>query len=99
MTLFTDETEDFDFEKDPDCRKLQELVETWHGYDSGRIRIDAGIHAPYTSHYKLWEPLSAYAREQGLRMQVHLSETAGEETECRAMWFDFHPAAGLSPGV
>lgn len=28
MTLFTDETEDFDFEKDPDCRKLQELVET-----------------------------------------------------------------------
>ena len=83
MTLFTDETEDFDFEKDPDCRKLQELVETWHGYDSGRIRIDAGIHAPYTSHYKLWEPLSAYAREQGLRMQVHLSETAGEETECQ----------------
>ena len=50
MTLFTDETEDFDFEKDPDCRKRRSWWETWHGYDSGRIRIDAGIHAPYTSH-------------------------------------------------
>ncbi|MFR1753622.1 MAG: amidohydrolase family protein [Oscillospiraceae bacterium] len=46
MTLFTDETEDFDFEKDPARHRLQELVEQWHGHDAGRIRIDAGIHAP-----------------------------------------------------
>lgn len=81
LTLFSDESEDFDFEKDPSCRKLQELVDQWHGYDAGRICVDAGIHAPYTSHYKLWEPLSDYAGEKGLRMQVHLSETAGEEAE------------------
>ena len=83
LTLFADESEDFDFDKDPACRHLQELVERWHGYDGGRIRVDAGIHAPYTSHYKLWEPLSAYAKEMGLRVQVHLSETAGEESECQ----------------
>ncbi|CDB30228.1 amidohydrolase family protein [Firmicutes bacterium CAG:137] len=83
LTLFADESEDFDFEKDPACHRLQELVEQWHGHDAGRIRIDAGIHAPYTSHYKLWEPLSAYAKEMGLRMQVHLSETVGEERECQ----------------
>ncbi|OLA31893.1 MAG: hypothetical protein BHW33_01160 [Firmicutes bacterium CAG:137_57_8] len=52
LTLFADESEDFDFEKDPACHRLQELVEQWHGHDAGRIRIDAGIHAPYTSHYK-----------------------------------------------
>ena len=83
LTLFADDSEDFDFEKDPACHRLQELVEQWHGHDAGRIRIDAGIHAPYTSHYKLWEPLSAYAKEMGLRMQVHLSETVGEERECQ----------------
>lgn len=83
LTLFADESEDFDFDKDPACRHLQELVERWHGYDGGRIRVDVGIHAPYTSHYKLWEPLSAYAKEMGLRVQVHLSETAGEESECQ----------------
>lgn len=82
LTLFADESEEFDFETDPACRELQQLVADWHGYDHGRIRIDAGIHASYTSHYKLWEPLSAYAREQGLRMQAHLSETAAEEAEC-----------------
>ncbi len=79
---FVDENEDFDFETDEQCRELVRLTEKWHGFDGGRIRIDAGIHAEYTGNFKLWEGLSAFAREKGLGMQLHLSETREEVDSC-----------------
>ena len=79
---FVDENEDFDFDREPQCQMLCEAKEKWHGYDDGRIRIDAGIYAEYTGNYKLWEALSAYAQEQGLGMQLHLAETAAEAESC-----------------
>ena len=79
---FIDQCEDFDFETDEQCAELRRVTEKWHGYDDGRIRIDAGIYAEYTSNYKLWEGLVGYAAEQGLRMQLHLSETAEETESC-----------------
>ncbi len=79
---FIDASEDFDFETDEQCRELQRVVEKWHGYDGGRIKIDAGIYAEYTSNYKLWEALAAYASEQGLGVQLHLAETQTEVDSC-----------------
>ena len=79
---FIDENEDFDFETDEQCKELQRLVDTWHGYDDGRIRIDAGIHAEYTSNYRLWEGLADYAAEKGLGTQLHLAESAAETEDC-----------------
>ncbi len=79
---FIDENEDFDFETDEQCRELQKVVETWHGYDEGRIKIDGGIYAEYTSNYKLWEALAAYAAEKGIGMQLHLAETQAEVDSC-----------------
>lgn len=82
-SLFTDENEDFDFEKDTGCIKLRDCTDAFHGYAGGRIRIDAGIHAEYTSNYKLWEALSAYAEEKDLGFQLHLSESQEEEEDCQ----------------
>lgn len=79
---FIDACEDFDFETDEQCRELVKVVEAWHGYDNDRIRIDAGIYGEYTSNYKLWEALSAYAAEKGLGMQLHLAETQSEVDSC-----------------
>ena len=79
---FIDENEDFDFETDEQCRELVKVTEKWHGHDNGRIKIDAGIHAEYTSNYKLWEGLVAYAAEQNLGMQLHLAETRAESESC-----------------
>ena len=79
---FIDACEDFDFETDEQCRELQRVVDKWHGHDDGRIRIDAGIHAEYTSNYKLWEALAGYAAEKGLGMQLHLAETQAEVDSC-----------------
>ena len=87
---FIDPSEEFDFETDEQCRELVRLREKWHNFDDGRLKIDAGIYAEYTSNYPLWEALSAYAYEEGLGIQLHLAETAAEAEECEAR-------TGLSP--
>ena len=79
---FVDENEDFDFETDEQCQELVKVVNKWNGYDQGRIKIDAGIYAEYTSNYKLWEALASYASEAGIGMQLHLAETQGEVDSC-----------------
>ena len=88
---FIDQNEDFDFETDEQCQELVRITEKWHGYDGGRIKIDAGIYAEYTSNYKLWEGLLGYATEQGLGFQLHLAETQGEVDSCQ-------DRTGMGPG-
>ncbi len=79
---FIDQNEDFDFETDEQCQELVRVVDKWHGYDNDRIRIDAGIFAEYTSNYRLWEALAAYASEAGIGMQLHLAETQSQVDSC-----------------
>ena len=79
---FIDQNEEFDFETDEQCQELVKVVDKWHGHDSGRIKIDAGIYAEYTSNYKLWEALAGFASEQGIGMQLHLSQTKEEVDSC-----------------
>ena len=88
---FIDPNEDFDFETDEQCRELVRVVEKWHDFDDGRIKIDAGIYAEYTSNYRLWEGLLGYATEAGLGMQLHLAETKGEVESCQER-------TGMGPG-
>ena len=80
---FEDDSQDFDFETDTQCKLLRDTVEKWNGFDDGRIRIDAGIHAEYTGNHQLWEALAAYAMEEGLGMQLHLAETEQEQESCQ----------------
>ena len=79
---FIDQSEDFDFEIDEQCKELVRLAQTWHGYDDDRIKIDGGIYAEYTSNFRLWEGIAAFAAEKGLGIQLHLSETAEEVGSC-----------------
>ena len=79
---FIDQQEDFDFETDEQCRESCRVAQKWHGHDDGRIRIDAGLYGEYISNYKLWEGLAAWAREEKLGLQLHLSETEDEARDC-----------------
>ncbi len=88
---FIDENEDFDFETDEQCQELYRVHQKWHGYEDGRIRIDAGIYAQYTSNHRLWEGLAAYAQEKGIGFQLHLAETQAETEDCL-------DRTGLGPG-
>ena len=79
---FIDQNEEFDFDTDEQCQELVKVVDKWHGHEDGRIKIDAGIYAEYTSNYKLWEALAGFASEQNLGMQLHLAETQEEVDSC-----------------
>lgn len=79
-TLFTEE---FDFDSYPACRELVALREKWDGYDGGRIKVEASVHAEYTSNYLLWDALGKFAASEGLGMHVHLSETRQEHESCK----------------
>lgn len=79
---FIDQNEDFDFDTDEQCRELVRITQKWNGFDEGRIRIDAGIYAEYTSNYRLWEGLVGYAAEQKLGFQLHLAQTKAEVESC-----------------
>ena len=79
---FIDPNEEFDFETDEQCQELVRVVDKWNGFEDGRIKIDAGIYAEYTSNYRLWEALAGYAYEKGIGMQLHLAETKGEVESC-----------------
>ena len=88
---FIDQNEEFDFDTDEQCRELVRVTEKWNGFDNGRIKIDAGIYAEYTSNYKLWEALVGYASEQNLGIQLHLAQTPGEVEGCLER-------TGMNPG-
>ena len=81
ITVFTP---DFDFATYPSCVEARELTGRWHNYNDGQIRMDASIHAEYTSFAapSLWRELAAYAREAGLGMHIHISETQSEHRDC-----------------
>lgn len=74
--------EEFDFEKDPQCQALVQTVEHWHGYDNGRILIEAGIQSEVTSSEELWSVLAEYCSSNGLGLQVNLARTKQEQEDC-----------------
>lgn len=67
-----------------DCAAQEELFRSWHGYDGGRIRVDASLHAEYTSVPELCQWTAEFAQAHGLNMHVHISETKKEHEECKA---------------
>lgn len=60
-------------------RFLQEL----DGAGDGRLKIDFCIHGEYTSHPGVVADLAAHAKEAGVRVHVHVSETQSEVEGCR----------------
>ncbi len=88
---FIHEEEEFDFGADEQCQELARVAKKWHDHDNGRIKIDAGIWAEYTSNHPLWEGLATFAAENGLGFQLHLAQTRPEAEDCL-------DRTGLGPG-
>lgn len=74
----------YDPEKDRSIQETRALIRDFHGAGNGRIRADAAIHAEYTSYPAVWRYVTDIARENGLVLQVHVSETKKEHEECLA---------------
>ena len=72
----------FDFDKDRGVIQVRDVLANYRGKGEGRLVVDAGIHAEYTSGPAAWQDSVAFAAENNLRFQIHLSETKAEHTEC-----------------
>jgi len=75
---------EIDLSRDHRFAEVRELTDRYHMADDGRIRVDASLHAEYTNVPKACRALAEYAREKGLGMQLHLSETEKEHRDCIA---------------
>lgn len=60
------------------------LISQFNGAEDGRITVDMCIHGEYTNAEKPMRRIAEYAKEHGLGIQVHVSETQSEHDECIA---------------
>ncbi len=66
--------EELDEKTDPACIELRTLHQNWHGRDGGRIAVEASVREDRSTP-ELWEYCARFAAEEGIGMQVCLSET------------------------
>lgn len=62
--------------------EAERLVKEYNGACDGRIKIDMSVHAEYTNVEKYVREVADYSRANGLRMQLHASETDSEHNAC-----------------
>ena len=67
----------------PSMQEMKRTFEAYHNIEDERIKIDVSIHAEYTSDVPEVEAVSAYGKEAGTRMHVHVSETRSEHENCK----------------
>ncbi len=72
------------YEEYPICALNERLVKEYHGADDGRLLVDFCLHAEYTSNPITAAGLAAAAKSAGVRMTVHVSETASEVQDCKS---------------
>ena len=80
IVSFTDEDPAKDFRVAESLR----LVSDYHGADDGRLRVDMSLHAEYTNTERMTRYVAELAKEKGLGVQVHVSETEKEHLEAMA---------------
>ena len=66
----------------PGFDKNSRLISGFHGSCDGRIKVDMSLHAEYTSSPGVVREVAAFAKENGLNLHIHLSETRAEHEGC-----------------
>lgn len=66
----------------PSIREMRDSVR-FNGLGNGRVKIDASLHAEYTSDEATARAVADFAKEENLNMHVHVSETKLEHEECK----------------
>ena len=86
---------DTDMQNDYRFAESKKLVADYNGYDDGRIIGEMCVHAEYTNADHAVAAVAEYAKENGLGIQIHASETRSEHFDCIAKrgktpmeWFD-----------
>ena len=69
-------------ETDTRFQEAKDLFYNYHNSAEGRIKIDMSVHAEYSTVAAMSRYLSDFALENGLSIQVHISESMAEHREC-----------------
>lgn len=75
--------EDKPYSEYPVCQAMEELIDQYHNADNGRIKIDYNIHSEYCSTPMVVRDIARIAKEKGLNIHLHASETKLETEECK----------------
>ncbi|MGX6592483.1 amidohydrolase [Cetobacterium ceti] len=73
----------YDYTKDKNYYQFLEMINKYHNFDNGRIKIDVGIHGEYTSIPEFWKFWANQAIKNDLNIHLHLSETSFEHENCK----------------
>ena len=57
-------------------------INQYNGANNGRLIMDMSLHAEYTNQERYIREVAEYTKSQGLRMQLHASESENEHFEC-----------------
>ncbi len=57
-------------------------INQYNGANNGRLIMDMSLHAEYTNQERYIREVAEYTKSQGLRMQLHASESENEHLEC-----------------
>lgn len=61
--------------------ELEKLIDDYHDYDEGRIKVLAGPHAIYTNNREFLQAQLEIASRRGVGLNIHVSETMKENEE------------------
>jgi len=64
------------------AEEKKEFIRQWHDPSGGRIRLVMAPHAIYTVGERKLRGCAAFARENGMLIHIHLSETQREVNDC-----------------
>lgn len=81
------------FEGLSEYREYMECLSDSSIQNNPRLKLDMAIHAEYTTNPKIVELASAMAKQRGMNMHIHLSETRSEHEECKGRHGGLTPAA------
>ncbi|MDH7576800.1 MAG: amidohydrolase [Bacillota bacterium] len=71
---------------DKGLEESRALIERWQEGANGRIKVWLGPHAPYTCPPSYLKKVVALAREYGVRIHIHVSETRDEVKQIEAQY-------------
>ncbi len=78
--------ENIDTKSDRRFNEALSLYREFDGAGDGKLKIDMGLHAEYTNVKKYCRDVALYCRENGVGIQIHLSETKREHDACVAKY-------------
>ena len=83
LVTFDENASYFEDNSYKDTLKLKQWIKDNETENDGRIKVDVSVHSEYANKEKALREAFAFAADEGLFVQAHISETKSEHEECK----------------